>query len=117
MKKKARKTYWRTKSEFRYIKILVSKPDGTEKKIRHPSYIWRRRGNIYDHYPITHSSVVDGIAFIKFDVNPDPLDKEDSYHSPVTHSDYVSKFGRRIKRMSISDSDYKKLHKKRWFCK
>ena len=97
------------KNEFRYHQFFnVTK----NRKIRHPTYIWRQRGNIYDFHSITHSFMVDGKMFIELRENPNPKDKRKSFYNPKSESDLKSSFGRKLKKWKINELDSNDIHKK-----
>ena len=83
-----------------------------KKKIRHPKYIWRQRGNIYDYHSITHSHFVNGIEYKKLRKNPSPTDKKDAYYNPMSESDVKSSFGRKEKKWKLHPLDVKDIHNK-----
>ena len=82
------------KNEFRYHDLLIKTKTGKKKKIKHPSYVWQERGNVYDYHSITHSSDIEGVELIKLRKNPNPSDKRDSYYDSKSKSDIKSSFGR-----------------------
>ena len=83
-----------------------------KKKIRHPKYIWRKRGNIYDYHSITHSKEINGKHLIKLRKNPSPKDKKEAYYNPESESDVKSTFGKKLKNWKLDPLDVKDIHKK-----
>ena len=112
MKKKTSSlTYSKRMNEFRYHELTVNK-NGKKKKIKHPSYIWQERGNLYDYHSITHSKEIDGVKLKKLRCNPNPSDKRDSYYDIDSKSDIKSSFGRKRKKWRLDILDKKDIHNK-----
>lgn len=110
--KKHSKSQSKRKNEFRYHNIVIRSKKGRKKSIRHPAYIWKQRGNIYDYHSITHSSAVDGINLQKLTRNPNPVDKRDAYFDIDSKSDIKSSFGRKKRRWKLSDEDRIEIHQR-----
>ena len=116
MKKKSKKQIVRKRKEFRYHTIPVSKSNGTITNIKHPSYVFLEKGNIYIYISITHADNVDGAIVIKLRKNPNPNDKRDSYRVVEIKEDTKDRFGKRLKKwvMDIEDDqDIREECKKR----
>ena len=79
------------------IRFHSDRVPNKKKKIRHPKYIWREHGNVYDYHSITHSQYVDGIEYKKLRKNPQPGKTDDAYYNPNSESDLKSSFGKRLK--------------------
>ena len=67
------------------IRFHADRVKNKKKKIRHPKYIWRERGNVYDYHSITHSQFVDGVEYKKLRKNPKPGDNRDAYYNPIVN--------------------------------
>lgn len=88
-----------------YVKTL-------NKKMRHPTYVWQKRGNLFDYHTITHSKVVNDVEFIELKRNPNPSDDKTAYLNPKSESDLKSAFGRKKKNWRLHPDDIKKIHEK-----
>lgn len=108
MKKKSNKLYKR-KNEIRFHTDCLKTKN---KKVRHPKYIWREHGNVYDYHSITHSQFVDGNEYKLLRKNPNPKDKRDAYYDPRSESDLKSTFGRKEKKWKLHPDDIKDIHNK-----
>lgn len=116
MKRKANKQLVRKKKEFRYHNISIVNDNGTITKIRHPSYVFLEKGNIYIYISITHSDNVENEIVIKLRKNPNPQDKRDSYRIKEIKEDTKDRFSKRLKKwiMDIEDDqDIREEYKKR----
>ena len=108
MKRKSRVRSKR-RNEIRFHKTLIGKRNI---KMRHPAYIWRERGNVYDYHGITHSKNVDGKDFVPLRENPNPKDKRKAFYNPNSESDIKSSFGRKEKKWKLNPLDVIDIHKK-----
>ena len=116
MKKKSKKQKVRRKKEFRYHSVEVINKRGTVKRIKHPSYIFLEKGNIYIYVSITHSNNVKDVVVIKLRKNPNPKDKRESYRTFEAKEDTKDKFGKRLRKWSMDpedDDEIRKEYKKR----
>lgn len=113
MKKRSNKSVSKRKSEFRYHTVIVRYTRGKYKKIRHPSYIWRQRGNMYDYHSITHSNHVEGIELREMRSNPNPKDKRKAYYDINSKTDIKSSFGRKRKGWKLHPLDQTDIHNKK----
>lgn len=96
------------KNEIRYRSDYVK---SLKKKVRHPKYIWRERGNVYDYHSMSHSQNVDGVEYKKLRKNPRPGDKEDAFYNPNSESDIKSNFGKALN-WKLHPDDIKDIHNK-----
>ena len=87
MKRKSKNQAARKRKEFRYHNIDIVNQNGTITRIRHPSYVFLEKGNIYIYISITHSDNVENAIVIKLRNNPNPNDKRDSYR--IAESDIL----------------------------
>lgn len=94
------------------IRFHADRVKNKKKKIRHPKYIWRERGNVYDYHSITHSQFVDGVEYKKLRKNPKPGDNRDAYYNPNSESDIKSSFGRKEKGWKLHPKDIEDIHNK-----
>lgn len=116
MKKKSKKQVIRKKKEFRYHNIEITNGNGTITKIRHPSYVFLEKGNIYIYVSITHSDNIENVIVIKLRKNPNPRDKRDSYRISEIKEDTKDRFSKRLKKWVMDledDEDIRKEFKKR----
>ena len=107
------KNTFKRKNEFRYHAVIIRSSNGKRKKIRHPSYIWRQRGNMYDYHTITHSKQIDGIELKELRSNPNPKDKRKSYYDVNSKTDTKSSFGRKRKGWKLHPLDQSDIHNKK----
>ena len=96
MKSKSKKQVTRKRKEFRYHNIEIVNENGTITKIRHPSYVFLEKGNIYIYISITHSDSVENAIVIKLRKNPNPHDKRNSYRIVKIKEDTKDRFGKRL---------------------
>ena len=116
MKKKSKKQVARKRKEFRYHNIEIVNSNGTTTKIRHPSYVFLEKGNIYIYISITHSDNVENSIVIKLRKNPNPKDKRESYRIAEIKEDTKDRFNRNLKKwvMDIEDDkDIREEYEKR----
>ena len=116
MKKKAKKQIFKRKKEFRYHNVEIVNNNGTTTKIRHPSYVFLEKGNIYIYISITHSDNVENSIVIKLRKNPNPNDKRESYRITEIKEDTKDRFSKRLKKwvMDIEDDkDIREEYEKR----
>ena len=115
MKKKNKKTTPRKKKEFRYYSINVL--DGNKNlKIRHPAYIFLKKGNVLTFVSITHSSKIKNKIVVKLRKNPNPKDFRDLYWIKEIKYDTIDRFSKRNngwKMNDLDDQDIREEHKKR----
>ena len=119
MKSKSTKQVARKRKEFRYHNIEIVNENGTITKIRHPSYVFLEKGNIYIYISITHSDNVKNAIVIKLRKNPNPHDKRDSYRVTEIKEDTKDRFSKKLKKWIMDledDNDIREEYKKRWFC-
>ena len=115
MKRKTKKQTIKKKKEFRYHNIVTFNKRGKKIKIRHPTYVFLEKGNIYVYVSITHSSEIKGTILIKLRKNPNPKDKRESYWVAKIKNDRKDTFGKREKNWKINpqdDEDIRNLKKK-----
>ena len=104
-KKKSKNAVAKKKKEFRYHKVQVKSKNGKIVKIRHPSYIFLEKGNIFIFVTITHSNKVENELLIKLRENPNPNDKRKSYWVARIKFDTKDRFGKRDKRWKMNKQD------------
>ena len=68
MKRKTKKQTIKKKKEFRYHNIVTFNKRGKKIKIRHPTYVFLEKGNIYVYVSITHSSESDMLPPLNLEV-------------------------------------------------
>ena len=116
MKSKSKNQVVRKRKEFRYHNIVIVNDNGTITNIKHPSYVFLKKGNIYIYISITHSDNVKNSIVIKLRKNPNPHDARDSYRISEIKEDTKDRFGKRLKKwvMDIEDDqDIREEYKKR----
>ena len=116
MKRKSRKQFLKKKKEFRYHNVVTIDKRGKKLKIRHPTYVFLEKGNIFIYVSITHSKGIEGELFIKLRKNPNPKDRRDSYRIATIREDRKDTFGRRQNKWimdSEDDKEIRELYKKR----
>ena len=116
MKSKSKSLTLKKKKDFRYHNIQVLTKKGATKNIRHPTYVFYERGNIYIYMPLTHSKCVPNLVVVKLKKNPNPNDTRDSYLVVDIKEDSKSTFGKRRKKWKMSlldDIKIRKMYKKR----
>ena len=116
MKRKTKKQIVRKRKEFRYHNIEIPNNNRTFTKIRHPSYVFLEKGNIYIYISITHSDNVKNSIVIKLRKNPNPQDKRDSYRIAEIKEDTKDRFSKRLKKWVMDfedDKDIREEYKKR----
>ena len=116
MKKKSKKSIIRKKKEFRYHRIQSLNKNGKAIGLRHPSYVFLEKGNIYIYVTITHSDKIDDIVLIELRKNPNPKDKRKSYWVAEIREDTKDTFGKREKGWEmdiLDDLEIRELYKKR----
>ena len=116
VKSKSKNQVVRKRKEFRYHNIVIVNENGTVTKIRHPSYVFLEKGNIYIYISITHSDSVKNAIVIKLKKNPNPHDQRDSYRIVGIKEDTKDRFGKRLTEwvMDIEDDeDIREEYKKR----
>ena len=116
MKQKSNKQVIKKKSEFRFRKIETINKRGRKRMIRHPTYIFYEKGNLYIYVPLTHSSKVTNRVVIRLRINPNPRDPQLSYRVKEVSEDTKDRFGRRRKGWKMDkqdDLDIREEYKKR----
>ena len=116
MKSKSKKQKVRKRKEFRYHNIEIVNDNSAIKKIRHPSYIFLQKGNLYIYVSMTHSNLVKNEIVIKLRKNPNPEDNRESFWIVEIKADTKDKFGKRLVKWVIDiedDADIRKEYKKR----
>ena len=114
MKKKSRHAQLKRAHEFRYHNVDARNKFGKRINIKHPAYVFLKKGNIFIYVTITHSSKVEDYVVIKLRKNPNPLDKKDAYYVAIVKEDIVDNFKKRERdwRMDpLDDADIRKLIK------
>ena len=115
MKKRSRHAQLKRAHEFRYHNVDAKNKFGKRINIKHPAYVFLKKGNVYIYVTITHSSKVEDHVVIKLRKNPNPLDKKDAYYVVDVKQDTKDRFGRRHDDWRIDpedDLDIQKLFKK-----
>lgn len=115
MKKRSRHAPLKRAHEFRYHNVDAKNKFGKRINIKHPAYVFLKKGNIFIYVTITHSSKVEDYVVIKLRKNPNPLDKKDAYYVAVVKEDIVDNFKKRERdwRMDpLDDADIQNLYKK-----
>ena len=105
MKRKSKNQQIKKKKEFRFHNIELNNINGVKTKIRHPTYVFLEKGNIYIYISITHSSSVENKIVIKLRKNPNPKDNKDSYWVVDVKEDTKDTFSKRQKEWSMDDED------------
>ena len=116
MKRKSNNQVVRKRKEFRYHDIEMVNENGVVTKIRHPSYVFLEKGNIYIYISITHSDNVENAIVIKLRKNPNPHNQRDSYRIVDIKEDTKDRFGRKLKKWVMDledDNDIREEYKKR----
>lgn len=116
MKRKAKDQIARRRKEFRYHNIYIVNENRTVARIRHPSYVFLEKGNIYIYISITHSDNIKNSIVIKLRKNPNPEDKRDSYWVAEIKEDTKDRFSKRLKKWVMDcedDNDIREEYKKR----
>ena len=111
MKNKCKHAQLKRSHEFRYHDVIVMR-NGKKYRLRHPVYIFLKKGNLYIYVTMTHSNKVDGFIVIRLRQNPNPKDKTPSYYVADIRTDKKDKFGRREDYWIIDpqdDTDIRKL--------
>ena len=109
MKRKSKNQIIKRKREFRYHNIEIINGNGTITKIRHPSYVFLEKGNIYIYISITHSDNVENAIVIKLRKNPNPRDKRDSYRIAEIKEDTKDRFSKNLKKWVMDLEDDKEI--------
>lgn len=109
MKRKTKNQIAKKKKEFRYHSIEIVNENGSITKIRHPSYVFLEKGNIYIYISITHSDNVENAIVIKLRKNPNPQDKRDSYRIAEIKEDTKDRFSKRLKKWVMDCEDDKEI--------
>ena len=109
MKRKSKRQITKKKNEFRYHNVIVINQFGKETKIRHPTYIFLEKGNIYIYVSITHSNDIENHMVIKLRKNPNPKDKCLSFWIVEIKRDTKDRFGRKQKDWKINIEDEKDI--------
>ena len=109
MKRKTKNQIAKKKKEFRYHNIEIVNENGSITKIRHPSYVFLEKGNIYIYISITHSDNVENAIVIKLRKNPNPQDKRDSYRIAEIKEDTKDRFSKRLKKWVMDCEDDKEI--------
>lgn len=81
------------------------------KRIKHPTYIFDERGNMYQYIGITHSEKVGDIQNIPLKKNPNPNDNRKAYIRPFVEEDKPKNFSRSMKDWKFSSEDKKTVQK------
>ena len=105
MKPKSKKQKTKKKNEFRFHDIEINKANGKVIKIKHPTYVFLEKGNIYIYVVITHSKKVKDYLVVKLRRNPNPKDLRDSFRIIGARKDTKDKFGKREKDWEIDFED------------
>ena len=80
MKRKSKQQKSKKRKEFRFHSIEFIR-NGKTKKIKHPTYIFLEKGNVYVYICITHSEKVKNTILIKLRRNPNSNYNEASPHT------------------------------------
>ena len=108
MKRKSKQQKSKKRKEFRFHSIEFIR-NGKTKKIKHPTYIFLEKGNVYVYICITHSEKVKNTILIKLRRNPNPKDDRDSYRTTTAKEDTKDRFGRRKKNWKMDPDDDKEI--------
>ena len=111
MKSKSKNQIVRKRKEFRYHNVEIVNNNGTITRIRHPSYVFLEKGNIYIYISITHSDNVENSIVIKLRKNPNPNDKRESYRIAEIKEDTKDRFNRNLKKWVMDIEDDKDIRK------
>ena len=109
MKRKNKNTTLRKAKEFRFHDIQKKSSTGKRIKLKHPAYIFYKKGNIYIYVPITHSSKIENMVLIQLKENPNPKDKRDSFCVLKIEEDIKGSFGKRLIKWRMNDEDDLKI--------
>ena len=112
MKSKSKHAKFIKSHEFRYHNINIIK-EGKIVKIRHPAYIFLKRGNLYIYVSLTHSDNVEGCLVIRLQKNPNPSDNRPSFYVVDIRTDTKDRFGRRENNWEMDLLDDEEIRK--WF--
>ena len=112
MKKKSKKAKYKKIKEFRYHTVDIVK-DGKKTKLRHPTYIFLEKGDLFIYVTITHSNDVNGYLVIELRKNPNPNQNTPSYYVADIREDTKDRFGRREDDWKIDLLDDDDIRK--WF--
>ena len=94
MKKRSKKAFYRKTKEFRFHNIAIINKKGKKKNIRHPAYIFLKKGNLYIFVSLTHSKSVNKHIVIKLRKNPNPQDNNDAFYVAEIKADTKDTFGK-----------------------
>ena len=111
MKSKSKKQPLKKKSEFRYHAVFITNKKGKIIKIKHPTYVFLEKGNIFIYITITHSQNVDNAEVVQLRSNPNPKDKKAAYRVKTFKKDKKDQFGKRRKGWKMNENDKKDVWK------
>ena len=115
MKKKSKKQALRKKKEFRYHNVNIMNLDGKTISIKHPTYVFLEKGNLYFYVVITHSNHVKDYLVIELRENSNPNDSKKSYWVAEVKEDTKDRFKKKEKDWKINqddDNDIRNFYKK-----
>ena len=112
MKKKSKHAMFERRKEFRFHKVLITNKRKKTISIKHPSYVFLKKGNVYIFVTITHSNKVDGKVLVELRHNPDPNDKRKAYWVTEVKKDTKDTFGRREDKWKMDPEDDKDIREK-----
>lgn len=81
------------------------------KRIKHPTYVIDKHGNIYKYIGITHSPKTNNEDNIPLSKNPNPKDNRAAYMRPYVEDDDFRNFGRGYNDWQFSEADRKTVQK------
>ena len=81
------------------------------KRIKHPTYVIDKHGNLYKYIGITHSRKTNGEDNIPLIKNPNPKDNRSAYIRPRVENDDCRNFGRGYNDWQFSEEDKKTVRK------
>lgn len=105
MKKKSKNAKPQKVKDFRFHNVEFINKKGSKTTLRHPTFVFLKKGNIYIYVSLTHSKSVPNVMLIKLRKNPNPKDKSDSYFVDKIKEDVRDKFGKRLANWRIDPLD------------
>jgi hypothetical protein len=99
------------------VTILARKNKGfrrgfrKNKRMKHPTYVIDKQGNVYKYIGITHSPKTNDVENIPLAKNPNPKDNRSAYVRPYVENDDFRNFGRGYNDWKFSEADRKTVRK------
>lgn len=111
MKSKSKNMPLKRKHEFRFHNVETTNRYGRPLNIKHPAYVFLRKGNVYIYVTITHSKSVRDHIVIKLRKNPNPTDNNDAYYVAEIKKDTIDRFGAKHTDWNIDPLDDEAIRK------